>query len=92
MKSVTFIKLTDKERLAMIRTEEALEELQEHVNVDSGMLEEVELAHKHLINIMCYLEDMGNKFGLPIEEEDEPKPKSEKSLDYSWIGTVPESY
>ena len=75
MKSVTFIKLTEKERLAMIRTEEALEELKEHVNVDSGMLEEVELAHKHLINIMCYLEDMGNKFGLSIEEEDEPQPE-----------------
>ena len=71
MKSVTFIKLTDKERLAMIRTEEALEELAEHVNVDSGMLEEVELAHKHLVNIMVQLEDMGNKFWLPIEEEPE---------------------
>lgn len=82
MKSVTFIKLTDKERLAMIRTEEALEELKEHVNVDSGMLEEVELAHKHLINIMCYLEDMGNKFGLPIEEEDEPQP--EEILEDCW--------
>lgn len=75
MKSVTFIKLTEKERLAMIRTEEVLEELKEHVNIDSGMLEEVELAHKHLINIMCYLEDMGNKFGLPVEEEDEPQPE-----------------
>ena len=55
MKSVTFIKLTEKERLAMIRTEEAFEELKEHVNVDSGMLEEVELAHKHLINIIIKL-------------------------------------
>jgi hypothetical protein len=71
MKSVTFIKLTEKESIAMTRTEEILEELKEHVNSDSGMLEEVELAHRHLINIMCYLEDMGNKFGLPIEEEDE---------------------
>ena len=71
MKSVTFIKLTEKESLAMTRTEEVLEELKEHVNVDSGMLEEVERAHSHLINIMCYLEDMGNKFGLPVEEEDE---------------------
>lgn len=86
MKSVTFIKLTDKERLAMIRTEEALEELAEHVNVNSSMLEEVERAHRHLINIMCYLEDMGNEFVLPIKEEDE------KGLDYSWKGTVPESY
>ena len=31
MKSVTFIKLTEKERLAMVRTEEALEELIERV-------------------------------------------------------------
>lgn len=71
MKSVTFIKLTDKEKLAVARTEEILEELKEHVNVDSGMLEEVELAHRHLINIMVYLEEMGNEFGLPIEEEPE---------------------
>ena len=86
MKSVTFIKLTDKERLAMIRTEEALEELKEHVNVESGMLEEVERAHRHLINIMCYLEDMGNKFELPIKEE------GEKSLDHSWIEDFQKSY
>lgn len=75
MKSVTFIKLTEKESLAMMRAEEALEELKEHVNADSGMLEEIELAHKHLINVMCYLEDMGNKFGSPTEEEDEPQPE-----------------
>ena len=83
MKSVTFIKLTEKEMLAMIRAEEALEELKDHVNVDSGMFEEVELAHKHLVNIMCYLEDMGNKFGLPLEEEDD-EPQPEEILADCW--------
>lgn len=101
MKSVTFIKLTEKESLAMVRTEEALEELKDHVNVDSGMLEEVELAHKHLVNIMCYLEDMGNKFGLPIEPQPEElledcweftRERSDYAEGLTWKGTVPESY
>ena len=96
MKSVTFIKLTKEESIVLARAEEILSELEDNLPDGDDLIETVGNALAYLAITIEKLEDMGNDFRIPLKwselvgSEDESQPK--ESLDYSWIGTVPESY
>ena len=65
MKSVTFIKLTNEERIALARANEILHELQEHLGANEQVESFRYRAVKNLDEVMSYLEDMGNDFRIP---------------------------
>lgn len=96
MKSVTFVKLTREESIVLARAEEILSELEDQFPDGDDLIEIVGNALAYLTIAMEKLEGMGNDFRIPLEwpelVEREGKPQPKKDLDYSWKGTVPESY
>lgn len=92
MKSVTFVKLTREESIALARAEEILNELEDRFPDGDDLIEIVGNALAYLTITMEKLEDMGNDFRIPLEWSELVESQPEKSLDYSWKGTVPESY
>lgn len=96
MKSVTFIKLTREESIVLARAEEILSELEDNLPDGDDLIEIVGNALAYLTIAMEKLEDMGNDFRIPLKWSElvgsEDESRHEESLDYSWKGTVPESY
>ena len=96
MKSVTFIKLTREESIVLARAEEILSELEDNLPDGDDLIEIVGNALAYLTITMEKLEDMGNDFRIPLKWSElvgsEDESRHEESLDYSWKGTVPESY
>ena len=66
MKSKTYIKLTNEESIVLMRALEILEELwEEHLPECSEMAEKTSTAFNNLLDVVHYLEDMGNDFRVP---------------------------
>lgn len=88
MKSVTFVKLTREESVALARAEEILSELEDKFPEGDDLIEIVGNALAYLTITMEKLEDMGNDFRIPLkwsellESEDEPQP--EELLEDCW--------
>ena len=75
MKSVTYISLTNEERITLARAYEILHELQKHLGANEQVEDFRYRAVKNLDEIMCYLEEMGNDFRIPQHWVDEVEEK-----------------
>lgn len=75
MKSKTYISLTNEERIVLARASEILDELEEHLTSNEGMEAFRYEASRNLVEVLCYLEDMGNDFRIPQHWVDEVEEK-----------------
>ena len=107
MEFMTAVKLTKTEIAVLSRAHEILEELGTTLPSCHHAYEPTGEAFAYLGVVISYLSAMGNDFPFLHEEKDDPQPEElledcweftaerpdyPKSLDYSWKGTVPESY
>lgn len=65
MKSKTYISLTNEERIVLARASEILDELEEHLIGKVTIDAQREEAQRGLIEVMSFLEDLGNDFRIP---------------------------